>query len=473
MIFLLAALALLSGCFSREEALFIPHIYITPESSFMWDLEHAHELVVKTDEKYSAKKLEKILKIYAQDKLINYKIKSRLRDELFSVIPDKKALEPGVYHQVYIESELKYIFYVMHKAAQLINHTFTHVTPERKNFLLVFDQPIILTEDNALEIISDDLEKIKLKQIRISPDKLNMSIYLDNNMSLSEDKKYKVIFNNFLTLDNKKIILDTLEFVPEAEDNQVHEQRPIFYRGYEKAEIIWPQEKLAHTELYLAEDFTRNYRRLTQTYAQKIATQDIVLSDLKPNSAYHVIARTEDLKGNIELVSGVFTTLDEENWRFSEIFINARAGEAKKADFIELIYTGTQAKEISQLSLLINKRKCDFISLAHVVIAQPGDYILLVGSDFDEHAAQIPARAHILRSTKKNLCGRLPKSKPALIRLVSKNRLLDTYSSHAWEGKKSNESIVRLNPRGLDERDNYCYSDPLDGPTPGGPARRK
>jgi hypothetical protein len=413
---------------------------------------------------------------------------------LLSLKPKKSQLSPGIFYGIYMREEpqklykLIYVFYIKQTKAKLIGDDVGEkVAKNRRYFSFKFDQPIKILSDQALRLTAELGAAPKISGLRVLSDSKTLIISREEDVEFVEDRRYYFVFEDLVTNDNQKIIIEPLEFLAQKTEENLKMKQPLKLDiSSDSAEFRWYLNNNHQAEFYFGEDLSGVYNCLGQscpkiTHGAKIGGIDTPLSflgsnlirGLKAKTAYYYILRAEDFQGQILITSGVFKTPDHKNMRFSEFLINPKNKPEHKAEFIELFYSGHEPKKIEDLKLIFMDTKdslntCVLVNMNNSLYLRPQDYILIVGQEFDEISAQVPKNAVIIRLPKKSLCGGLANNNPRFIKLADESGMIDYYGAHLWHAPEG-RSIVRCDSQGLDELDNYCYSDVVRGPTPGGP----
>jgi len=481
----------------------ISTIHVLGQPNFSWDVQELHTIIISAQNKPKLKDLKsrmvimsdpehEILKNISQEKNMIFNLKMSKKPGYYSLEINKKELRPGSYVGLYMKEdsgaqwELKYLFYISYPQAKLVSHDVTErVSKNRIIFSFKFDQAIKVLDDHAIKLRTESAQVPSISSIRVSPDAMTLVVRLEKDIKLIEEHNYSFVFDNLVNLDNKKIILEPINFI--ATETQEHLniiKEASFDASSDSVEITWHLNNNYLSELYFGEDLSGDYNCLAQSCPRiasgvpslkpdKSFMGKYFLTGLKACATYYYILRAEDYQGQILISSGVFKTRASQGLRFSEILINPHQKPQHKAEFIEFFYAGPEPKRMENLRLIFegpenSSQACVIASPQNPVYVRPKEYVLIVGHDFDEVGAQVPHGAVIVRLAKKSLCGGLANEKPQSIKLVDEAGLVDRYGGYLWPTPKG-ASVLKRDFWGLDEFDNYCYSDAARGPTPGGP----
>lgn len=483
------ACLIFSGCLGEikiEEYKKIAHRHVLGQNNFLWDTQEITKIIINAPDKPKLKDLktqillintpvQEILENIPQEKQVNFTLKTFEKPSFYSLVPNKKELIPGTYYGVYAQEkhspawELKYVFFINFPQAQLISHDIEEKVPNNRIiFSFKFDQAIKILNDQAVKLEGESAPEIS--SLNLSPDANTLVVRLEKNQELkklSEGENYSFVFDKLLNIE-------PIEFVAtKAQENLAIIKEPIFDPSSENVEIIWHLNNNFSGELYFGEDLSGIYNCINQSCPRIVKSDKsfiarYFLSGLKANKSYFYIFRAEDNQGHILISSGVFKTRAKLDLRFSEIFINPQIKPEAKAEFIEFFYAGLEAKKFENLKLVLENQECVLASAENPIKLKPKEYLLIVGQDFDDIGVKIPKNAVIVRLANKKLCGGLANQKPKNIKLVDEKGIVDRYGGHRWPTPKG-VSVLRRELWGLDEFDNYCYSDTARGPTPGGP----
>ena len=424
---------------------------------------------------------------------INFVLKTFEKKGLFSLTPKKSQLSLGNYYGIYTKEEinqpweLRRVFYIKYPEPVLVSHDVEEKVPKnRLKFSFKFNQAINILSDQTVELKALSMHAPKISSLRVNPDGNILIISREKEVNFVENERYFFVFNNLVNLDNQKIIIKPLEFVAGEVQENLKIIRPLALDiGSDSAEIRWYLNNNHEAELYFGEDLSGIYNclghncpRMPPIVPQHERDLRIsflgtnLITGLKPKAAYYYILRAEDHQGQVLLFSGLIKTRADLSLRFSEILVNPKKPE-HKAEFIELFYAGLSPMKFENFKLIFTNSEaqsqtCILASSDNILYVHPEDYILVVGHDFDEKNFLVPKEARIIRLVKKSLCGGLPNKEPSFIKLVDNKGIVDHYGAYLWQSPEA-VSVVRRDVRGLDEFDNYCYSDAVRGPTPGGP----
>lgn len=454
---------------------------------FIYLLHDNNKLIIKTvystvkEISENIKLVENPTKEYLEHEAqeIAIKIKTLEKNLLFSVVPKKNSLKHGSNYGLYIKKELVYVFNANYIEASLIKSDLENIVPSNRiNFNFIFDQPIYINDDDAVEIKTQG-KSPEIKKIIVSADKKNLEIILQKH-ALVENQDYVFVFNKILNVDHQKINIASMTFSAGPPAPKLQELLPVkIYAGYNSAEISWQLNNFYKAELFFGEHLL-SYDCLGAACPLKLTTAsnfiNTIYFNMKSNKYYDFILRAEDLQGDILVSSGTFKSLSDATLRFSEILINPKnthKSSENEHEFIELVYVGKENNFFKKLELVVedvenNKSKrCALLGSEEILEIKPKDYILIVGADFDEKLKNTNSHTKIIRLPTKNICGGLPNNRPLLLKIFENDYVLDRYGGYLWEAPEG-LSVVRKEPEGLDELNNYCYSDPARGPTPGG-----
>lgn len=438
---------------------------------------------------------------FDKDALIPLSIKSIERGHLFSVKPKKLKLQSGSHYGVYVKDtvdgswELKHALYVRHALPHIIRHDVGEasgrkIPKNRINFLFEFDNPIYLPDDEAVRLLSKTGQALKLSSMRVSSDLLSLRITLDKNpQQFEEGQEYAFHFNRILNADGHASSIDPIKFVVEDLSAPLKELAALNLDiGHDGAEISWHLNNDHYAEIFFGEDLAGNHDCLGTTCPRIVPVmpsktldakasyfQRVYVSGLKPNRGYHFVIRAEDHQGQILVAAGVINTKAKASLRFSEVLINPKmkGNTEHNAEFLELLYLGAKPQQFFDLELVFQsltgdeKQSCEIASSKNPLELAPGQRVIIVGHEYE--ASQLAPNAKVVRLPHKKICGGLGNSKPKIIKVMKdKAVMLDRFGGHLWQAPEG-LSVIRRDPEGLDELDNYCYCDELKGPTPGGP----
>ena len=502
------ALIICSSCMPEFKFSPVPkinHMHVLEHNKFSWDLQEDNSLIIQAASKPRLKDLKariilisspehEVLENIPKKSSITLSLKLFEAQGLLKLTPKKSQLVVGTYYGLYAREEigqiweLKHIFYIKYPAPVLLSHDVGEkVSKNRRKFSFKFDQAISILNDQAVIFKSQSARAPEVSSLKILSDKKTLIISREQDVEFTEHETYYIIFDNLVNLDNQKIILEPIEFVASQIEENLKITKPLKLDiSSDSAEIQWHLNNNYDAELYFGEDLSGFYNCLGQNCPHQLRVIPLGGQDssksflgthfftgLKPKTAYYYILRAEDNQGQILISSGVFKTRASVDLRFSEIFINPQKKPEHKAEFIELFYAGLKPQKFDNLRLIFygsedSSEECLLATLENILYVRPQEYIIIVGHDFDEISAKLPKDTQIIRLKKKSLCGGLANRSPRFIKLSDEIGMVDHYGAHLWQAPEG-LSVRRRDVRGLDDLDNYCYSDTAGGPTPGGP----
>lgn len=462
--------------------------------------EAAHKIVISGNS-LSLKSIREsflLVKYSGKDKLdlngriigLEYSIKSIKRGREFELKP-KNSLVGGLTYALYFKEKnayyLKHKIYIKRVPPKILSHDlgaglWPVVGKNRLYFSFIFDQEIILTEEDSVQLKSKEGEVLELDKIIVKSSKKVVEVQIKASQ-LQPMKQYYFEFKKIRNLDAREAPIKAQQLVVGREQLVFREHAPAnFLTSGSGIELSWLLSNDHQAEIFFGEDEKALDclggpcpLDLETKYVNKEARgflSRIFLPNLKAQTSYHVIVRARDHQGAILLAAGPIQTAVLSEISLTEILVNPLGKAENASEFIEYVNFSSVNRELSGLRLVIEdqenqRHQCPLFKKGGPNIWPPQSYLVIVGSDFDDSLLPIPDAAVLIRLTQKSLCGGLSNNKAKIIKLMEgENTLLDRYSGSLWPGS-AGQSINKRESKGLDEADNYCYSKPDYGPTPG------
>jgi hypothetical protein len=194
---------------------------------------------------------------------------------------------------------------------------------------------------------------------------------------------------------------------------------------------------------------------------------------LAPQRPYRFYILSEGVNGQMVSFKGTFQTLEPDLLRISEIMNHPFALDGHSSgEYLEIVNLGPSGV-LPALSLVIEDPATLKISHCNLKAAKPWpmikehEHVLIVGKDFNPSLYKLDDGVTIIRLGQKTICPGFSSDKKKIIDLADSNgNFIDRYGGYKWRTIQG-QSIHRLDPMGLDEERNYCYSERRTGPTPG------
>lgn len=497
-ILLFLALAL-GGCDSKEEHAQVramtEGMQFSPDSL---NEEETQKIVIKAKGISLARLRESFLLIkYSEQSSLSkcdtingfeYAIKTIKKGVEYELKP-KVALAGGQSYGLYLKEKnscsLKHKFFIKRAPPKLLSHDlgigeWPVVAKNRIYFSFIFDQEIILKDEKSVQLESSDKKALEIEKIIVRSSKKMIELQI-NTEQLQLSGKYQFQFSKISNLDAREASLNPVKFMVGRGQMLFKEQAPANYLVSDRdIELSWVLNNDHHAEVFFGRDTastdclgtpcprdfpTSLFRPEKNGYLSKM-----VLPDLEASSDYYVIVRARDHQGTILLSSGMVRTAPSTQISFSEILVDPDASKVENSgEFIEYFNFSQNDLEFLDLGLVLEdpgaSKECIIASKKSPLLWPKESYLVIVGGDFDASRYALSDNAQLIRLKQKSLCGGLSNNKAKTIKLVDEHlRVLDRYNGHLWPGQ-ADQSIKKLNLRGLNEAPNYCYSSPSPGAT--------
>lgn len=408
--------------------------------------------------------------------------KNKNKENVFKLKTNEKLKEGKLYTIFFKENNLEkakaiHSFYVMNKKAKLIHHNLfseeENIVPQNINKInLIFDKEIDILDKDSFGLLNiKNQEKINIfSDIFLSSDKTRVLLYIDSTKVLSLGDDYALIIEpNVTNKDGLPIEFEPIEFTISDLQKDFKMTRPLemgvshkglfgtfslsqdheteIYYGLEAGLMNCLGEKCP--QIFLPKKI-KNYKDNSYSYFNIFD-----LNNLAPNTRYKIIIRSEDNYGNKIITGATFNTL-KKALIISEIMPDTDQG------FLE-VYNFSDAISLNDLKIsLMNEdgrayKRCQLKSDDGVILPKMGT-ALIVGKNFNKELYNIDQNILIHKLSTKTICQGFSSSKPKIITLwKNDDEYYDRYQGLLWPNKEG-ISIHRLNILGLDENENYCYS---------------
>jgi hypothetical protein len=459
--------------------------------------ELAHRLVVLV------KPVNEVLSEIETTKHVPVSIKSTSDKKIIELKLKKQVLfgqDYGVFYKPVGEHQwrLVYSFTIKPAAPRLIGHDLGNgdmplTSVERVIFKLFFDQPMFAQDEQAIYFQDLDGEGAPLNPERITLENgqtaLTLRLAKQGTHALIAGKRYGIFFGPGLTNNAGGRVVDKpLEFMAVRDTGHLLVIDPLTIstsgHGIEATRSL----SQAHdTEWYIAENdspfdsfgglcpIQQSALALYDQEKPLIAHHDRIFFDgLKPTTAYRVLLRTEDYQGRVIVIEQQVTTRKSQDLRISELMINpdmAKGEQERDGEYIEVVNIAESDVRLAGLSITFldprtnRSQTCEVVPASSTLVVPKQRYFLIVGQDFLKKKYGLDESALVVHMAKKTVCGGLPNAHKKLIKIHwNDGHFIDRYGGHLWQGPEG-KSIHRIALTGLDDEDNYCYSDAA-GPTP-------
>lgn len=415
-------------------------------------------------------------------------------------LTNKHDLSPGALYGIYFrhgplsKPVLIYSFVAQSKPPLLIDHDLGdkepyYVVDDRIIFRFVFDQPIYLHDDKAIDLISLDalVEAPQIDSITVESDqKMVWLRLLPKKPAFNQGARYAFVFNSTVkNVFGQSIVQGPVSFEIAGNSRDFLPIESVsISSSHHSAEVKWSLSQPNYTELMI---FKRQNciiepcyllpQSIEQNYLNNKHGINFYLGHLLKSSLYDLFIRSENQQGQILLATGSIATAEAPEYlRFSEIMVNPRGNEDNKSfanEYIEIANISDQDIKIDNVHLSVEdfatgkKSECPLVKNGSLLSIPKRSYFLIVPSGFSKDFYGLDDDVLLIRLDQKTLCGGLTNKRRKTLKLHRKNsHFLDRFGGYLWQTSKG-QSIQRLNLEGLDEPNNYCYTSLSVGPTPG------
>jgi hypothetical protein len=369
---------------------------------------------------------------------------------------------------------LRYLFRAR-GAPKIIGHDLGEGEPKRidrarRRIRLTFDQPVILTRDDALSLISRDGAKAHpaIERIDVAMDQQTLWLYIEGFV---DGAHYQLIFGDGLSNDLRwPTTAKPIDLLVDGSTMASMASPPLKPRlevASHFAQAYWPLPHEQRLDIFVKEEEATDYSLLPIPFSMPSTKNSAMfLQKLRAATAYDYIARAEDAHGVVHVARGHFVTNREQGVTISEIMIDPHTdGDGQSAgEYIEIANVGAPIA-VADLTLriedlLVHKDfSCQIIGDQMI---NTGEFALIVGNDFKPSLYGLDGTAKIIRLPSKSLCHGLSNQRPKNIKIFNGDGfLIDQLSADASRVK--GQAIIRIAAEGLALEHKYCYSKPTPG----------
>lgn len=363
------------------------------------------------------------------------------------LLSSKKELlgELGLYWQEEDGDEARLIYIFRGKTSMKMEHDLGEepllIRPDRSLFTFLFEEKVSLTDDQAISLKNLEGGNAPLiKQVFVKEDQKTVMVELESSEDFTLGQSYGFYFGPSFKIAEEPSKLPPIQFLVAGSKKEL-KPKPLSLSASDQAvEILWQGEDLSSSELYL-------FDGENMKYFLPATLNSFYLSGLMAGKSYRFIFRQMLNDQSVWEATASFTTRPKEGLRIREVMIS----KDKKEEYIRLVNLGESDESLAGISLSIEDkgaRASCALDSEHVV--KSGGEVLITGLDFKNGLEQ-----EVVRFSTVDLCGGLFGSMKVIKIHRQDGGFIDRYGGHLWP-KKGGE-VLRIDIKGLDEPNNYCY----------------
>lgn len=416
--------------------------------------------------------------------------KHNIFSQAFKIVP-RKPLQLHSTYGIYFHNSLTNLFELIHvfkikktpftlvKHDMEKDHKQLTAFEDRRIFTLTFDEKVYLHDDQAIEIVNLDNNNapLHMEELTVTHDGKTVILRL-LAPALLAGKRYAIIFNSGLkNSEGHKSLIEPLVFKASAHTQAFSQIIPTTIKiSDHSVELKGAFSKQDYAYLFIANsdnDFSKTHSFIHLGTSPEMKPQHrFYVQGLTHSTSYRFLIFSEAVNGELFGIDATFQTPEKNPLRISEIMTHPVALADSSLEYLEIVNLG-EDEVLPSLKLFIEDvatlktTSCDLKSIHPLPLLKPHQYAIIVGRNFDQNHYQLDDNVAIIRLKQKSICRGFKDSKKKIIDLADANgNFLDRYGGHKWP-QNPGQSVQRLDPMGLDEESNYCYSSQKLGPTPG------
>ena len=371
----------------------------------------------------------------------------------------------------------------------VLQEGFSLVAPNRQRFQVQFDQPVLLSNLNAVafETTTSNAKIPVIESLRLDAGRTHLTILLAPNLQSCDLFSYGSQYQLVLTTDivnAANLSMDSVRIDFETgmacETNGVTLlKEPEVLAEESNAELLISASRPVIASVYYGDDASS----LTCVGNTPCPVQGV--NNVFTDNAYQVVVQIENLLvwtnynyrvvveddyGFVAQVSGSFLTEALPKIAINEVMANPSTASESNGEYIEIYNHGVETYDLAGYEIRLDGgadeggKTCILAENANEWIMQPGDFWVLTPSGFDA-ANYSGIDVNKVVSMTGAWCTLVNSRSQPVVLFDNRGRKLSSFGGW-FVASEDGRSVERISAAGADLEDNFCFSRLDTGPSP-------